>query len=150
MAAAHLVALVAASFIASHHGYGDHSRRCDVARMQSMQVAVCIGGSCEQRCAAGFDPKAAFEAMGAEVVEINCMNMCKRGPAVRLVSDGEVQRVNARMGELEQKRNAFQAVSPAKAEAIWGVAQGIADGSLRDAHGEFETAGRGPLPPSAQ
>ena len=78
------------------------------------------------------------------------MNMCKRGPAVRLVADGLVTTIDARMNELERKRTAFQNVDGvARVEAVFGVAQAMADGSLRDAHGDFDTTAHGPLPPSA-
>ena len=78
------------------------------------------------------------------------MNMCKRGPAVRLVADGLVTTIEARMNALELKRTAFQSVgSMARVEGVHAVAQAIADGSLRDSHGEFEVTTHGELPPSA-
>ena len=78
------------------------------------------------------------------------MNMCKRGPAVRLVADEAVTTVSERMSEVEVKRTAFQNVaSMARVEAIYGVAEAIADGSLKDSYGEFAVEQHGPLPPSA-
>ena len=83
------------------------------------------------------------------IVEVNCMNMCKRGPNVRIVADGDVQMVPERMSATEQQRGAFQSIGPKKVAPIWDVVCRIADGSLRDSYGEFTTSSRGPLPPSA-
>ena len=78
------------------------------------------------------------------------MNMCKRGPAVRVVADGLVTTVEDRMNALELKRTAFQGVGGrARVEGVHGVAAAIADGSLRDSYGEFAMTTHGPLPPSA-
>ena len=119
----------------------------------AVSIAVCTGSSCESRC--NFNSVRAFEKLACEtseiaVAEIRCMNMCKRGPAVRLVADDVVATVDQRMNELERKRTAFQNVaSLARVEAVYGVAQAIADGSLRDSHGEFAVTQHGALPPSA-
>ena len=120
----------------------------------SVSIAVCTGGSCEQRCAPGVIPKRLFETLTAEssvdVVEVNCMNQCKRGPVVRLVAEGELQTVPERMNAVEQKRKTFQNVGgAARVEVIWGIASAIADGSASDEHGEFTRTDHGPLPPSA-
>ena len=78
------------------------------------------------------------------------MNMCKRGPVVRIVADDAVTTVAQRMNDLEVKRTAFQSVgSQARIEAIYGVAEAIADGSFEDAFGHFEVTQHGELPPSA-
>ena len=117
-----------------------------------VSVVVCTGSSCDSRC--NFSLKRAFEDLAAEgeslaVTEVNCMNMCKRGPAVRLVADGLVTTVEARMNALEMKRTAFQSVSSARVSVVHGVAQGIANGSFRDSYGEFAATTHGPLSPSA-
>uniref|UniRef100_A0A7S0JLN6 Uncharacterized protein n=1 Tax=Calcidiscus leptoporus TaxID=127549 RepID=A0A7S0JLN6_9EUKA len=120
----------------------------------TVSIAVCTGSSCESRC--NFNSVVAFEALAAgestavSVSEINCMNMCKRGPAVRIVADDLVATVDERMSELEHKRTAFQNVATmARVEAVYGVARSIADGSNRDAYGGFCVTLHGPLPPSA-
>ena len=120
----------------------------------SVSIAVCTGGSCEQRCSPGVYPKKLFETLTAEssidVVEVNCMNQCKRGPVVRLVAEGQLQTVPERMNAVEQKRKTFQRVGgAARVEGIWGIASAIADGSTSDAHGDFTCTPHGPLPPSA-
>lgn len=120
----------------------------------SVSIAVCTGGSCEQRCAPGVFPKRLFETLTADssvdVVEVNCMNQCKRGPVVRLVAEGELQAVPERMNSVEQKRKTFQNVGgAARVEGIWGIASAIADGSTSDEHGDFTRTAHGPLPPSA-
>ena len=120
-----------------------------------MEVAVCTGSSCEMRCAPGFDAKCAFEELAKDdenvnVVAVNCMNQCKRGPVVRLTKEDELQTVPERMNSVEQQRKAFQNVGgAARVEAIWGVASAIADGSRTDGYGEFSCESHGPLPPSA-
>lgn len=118
----------------------------------AVSIAVCTGSSCESRCS--FNSVRVFEDLAGEgcleVTEIQCMNMCKRGPAVRLVADEAVTTVSERMSEVEVKRTAFQNVaSMARVEAIYGVAEAIADGSLKDSYGEFAVEQHGPLPPSA-
>ena len=118
----------------------------------AVRIAVCTGSSCESRC--NLNSVLAFKdlAEGSDigVCEINCMNLCKRGPAVRLVADDAVATVEQRMNELEIRRTAFQSVaSAARVEAVYGVAQAIADGSRKDSYGEFEVAKHGPLPPGA-
>lgn len=121
-------------------------------------VAVCTGSACEQRCTGTFDTHATFAACAADdddisLVTVNCMNQCKRGPVVRIVAgpDELVQKVNGRMNSVEMKRGAFQNVgSVGRAEAIFGVAKGITDGSLSDGFGDFSVEPNGPLPPSAQ
>ena len=125
-----------------------HTIQCSAA----VSIAVCTGSSCESRCS--FNCARAFENLANDgditVAEIRCMNMCKRGPAVRIVADETVATVEQRMNELERKRTAFQNVaSLARVEAVFSVAEGIADGSLADAHGEFTVTQHGPLPPSA-
>ena len=117
---------------------------------------MCTGGSCEQRCAPGFDTKRAFESLAAEsgvdvdVVEVNCMNQCKRGPVVRLVAEDELQVVPERMNAVEQQRKAFQNAGAApRVESIWGIALAVADGKESDEHGPFTRTAHGPLPPSA-
>ena len=78
------------------------------------------------------------------------MNMCKRGPNVRLVVDDAMATVPQRMNEIELKRTAFQNVaSLARLEAVHGVAKAIADGSFEDSYGNFDVTHHGPLPPSA-
>ena len=123
-----------------------------------VSIAVCTGGSCTMRCAPAFDPKKSFEALAATgaansticVVDVNCMNQCKRGPVVRLTKEDELQTVPERMNSVEQQRKAFQNVGgAARVEAIWGVASAIADGSRTDGYGEFSCESHGPLPPSA-
>ena len=128
-----------------------HNVQCSAA---AVAIAVCTGSSCESRCS--FNCARAFEDLANDgeseitVSEIRCMNMCKRGPAVRIVADETVATVEQRMNELERKRTAFQNVaSLARVEAVFSVAEGIADGSLADAHGEFTVTQHGPLPPSA-
>lgn len=120
-------------------------------------IVVCVGSSCEQRCSGAFEPKRAFASLAAAaadevaLVEVNCMNQCKRGPAARITADGELLTVRERMGALEQQRKAFHAVgSAARAAAIFAVAQRVGDGSLTDEHGAFTTQSHGPLPPAAQ
>lgn len=121
----------------------------------AVSVAVCTGSSCESRC--NFNSVRAFEGLASkddaekiDIAEIRCMNMCKRGPAVRIVSNDAVATVEKRMNEQEVKRTAFQNVaSLQRVEAIYAVAQAINDGSLRDAYGEFTVTQHGPLPPSA-
>ena len=122
------------------------------AEKGSVSIAICTGSSCESRC--NFNAVRTFEGLAedseVDLVEINCMNMCKRGPAVRLTVDDAVATVEGRMNELETKRTAFQNVaSVARVEAVYGVAQAIADGSLRDSYGDFAVTPHGPLPPSA-
>ena len=131
------------------------SMRCSTLLLReprpAVNIAVCTGSVCESRC--NFKSVAAFEKAVYDsditICEINCMNMCKRGPAVRLVAGGVVT-VKGRMNDLERKRTAFQSVaSQARVDAIAGVARAIADGSLRDSHGTFAVTAHGPLPPSA-
>jgi hypothetical protein len=120
----------------------------------AVSLAICTGTSCDSRCS--FNSVLAFEGLSSadsdavRVTERNCMNMCKRGPAVRVVADGLVASVEQRMNKLEQERSAFHNVaSLARVEAVYGVAAAIADGSRRDAYGEFSVTSHGPLPPSA-
>ena len=125
-----------------------HRVQCSAA----VNIAVCTGSSCESRC--NFNSVRVFEDLAGDseigVSEVRCMNMCKRGPAVWLVNDNAVATVEQRMSELEVRRTAFQNVaSLERAEAIYGVAQAISDGSLQDAYGEFAVTQHGPLPPSA-
>ena len=123
------------------------------AAPSKVSIAVCTGGSCDSRC--NFNSVHAFEQLASQgpaitVGEVKCMNMCKRGPVVRIVADDAVTTVAQRMNDLEVKRTAFQSVgSQARIEAIYGVAEAIADGSFEDAFGHFEVTQHGELPPSA-
>mmetsp|Transcript_88284 Transcript_88284/g.156306 ORF Transcript_88284/g.156306 Transcript_88284/m.156306 type:complete len:230 (-) Transcript_88284:259-948(-) len=119
-----------------------------------VEIAICTGSSCEQRCPGGWTLQSSFCSLADDtsiaIKEINCMNQCKRGPNVRLVADKQVQVIKQRMNEVEQNRKTFQSVrSEERAKAIWGVAQAIADGSLKDTYGDFTAESKGPLPPSA-
>ena len=67
------------------------------------------------KCRGMFNPKTNFEAEQAagegveiEIEEVSCMNMCKRGPNVRMVHDGELVTIDDKMNETERKRKAFQ------------------------------------------
>ena len=140
------------SYVA-HHGVRYESIRSNPS-CSAVRIAVCTGSSCESRC--NFNSVRAFEDLAGasssaiDVCQINCMNMCKRGPAVRLVADDVVATVEQRMSELERKRTAFQNVaSSARVQAVYGVAQAIAEGTNHDAYGEFTVTGHGALPPSA-
>ena len=84
-----------------------------------MKIIVCQGSSCMGKCRGMFNPKDSFtEAMSAgeagkggeeiEIEEVQCMNMCKRGPNVRMVLRGELMTVDDKMNETEEKRKAFQ------------------------------------------
>ncbi|KAJ1618706.1 hypothetical protein T492DRAFT_1090737 [Pavlovales sp. CCMP2436] len=103
------------------------------------KLRVCSGSSCAGRCVGSFEPVRAFEAqadmfdLDIEVETVFCMNMCKRGPNVRLIQDGQVATVAAEMGETEQSRRAFQGVrDDARVWKIWMLAAGAAAGTLGD------------------
>lgn len=107
----------------------------------STKVRVCAGSSCFGRCVGAFEPVRAFEALAkapgseadVEIETVFCMNMCKRGPNVRLIHEGEVATVPGEMGPTELSRKAFQGVrSDENAMRIWSLAASAAAGTLGD------------------
>jgi hypothetical protein len=102
-------------------------------------LRVCAGSSCAGRCVGSFEPVSAFQAYAkapcsradVEIETVFCMNMCKRGPNVRLIHEGELATVPSEMGETELSRKAFQGVrSDEKVFKVWSLASCAAAGSL--------------------
>ncbi|KAJ1493907.1 hypothetical protein T484DRAFT_1878534 [Baffinella frigidus] len=104
-----------------------------------MKIIVCQGSSCLGKCRGMFNPKTSIEAekakgeggAGIDIEEVRCMNMCKRGPNVRLVQGGELVTIDDKMNETERRRKAFQGVgNEARALGVWELALKLADGSV--------------------
>ena len=106
------------------------------------RLRVCAGSSCSGRCVGAFEPVRAFEAVAnapcsrcadVELETVHCMNMCKRGPNVRLIHAGELATVPAEMGEVERTRRAFQGVlDDERVLRVWSLAACAAAGTLGD------------------
>lgn len=117
------------------------------ASARQCTVRVCAGSSCSGRCVGAFEPSSAFASQVAAraadgytdvgIEEVFCMNMCKRGPNVRLLVDGEVATVAGAMGETELKRRAFQGVRDDDAlQRVWALAEAVAAGeAAAETHG---------------
>ena len=76
----------------------------------------------------------------AQVEEVTCLNQCQRGPVARLVVDGQMVTLQEEMTAMELDRKAFNEVkSEERAEHVWGLARGLADGDI-------EGTPRGPPP----
>ncbi|CAK0819278.1 unnamed protein product [Prorocentrum cordatum] len=139
----------AASFVASHRGRPGPAASslrgarglpegvsARAAEGGGLKLVVCSGSSCEGRCRGAFDALRSFKALaseagpsGIEVEEVFCMNMCKKGPNVRLLLGGQMVTIDDVMNEREQKRGAFQGVlGDPKVAAIWGLARDVAAG----------------------
>jgi len=109
---------------------------CGAISFSSSVIRVCQGSSCLGKCRGSFNPLDSFkkikndENIPIELEETYCMNQCKRGPCVRIISDEKVLIFDDKMNETEMKRKAFQGVSTEeKVENLFGVAKGVLDRS---------------------
>lgn len=92
------------------------------------------------RCRGAFDPVKSFESLAreqeginVEVVEVACLNMCKRGPNVRMMygQDSVTAEGEGMMGDVEKRRKAFQGVgSDERVTRVWEIANGVHGGAI--------------------
>eukprot|EP00466_Bigelowiella_natans_P001573 jgi/Bigna1/139988/aug1.53_g14696 len=104
---------------------------------------VCGGSSCLGRCRGSFNPVKSFKGLektqggSVEVHEVECLNMCKRGPNVRMMYGKDSVTVDGVMNDVERRRKAFQGVaSNERVASLWDIAKAVHDGTA-----EFEVHG---------
>jgi len=86
--------------------------------LSPVTIRVCQGSGCLGKCRGSFNPKETIEretrGQDAVVQEAFCLNQCKRGPNLRILTENEDKQkavVFERMTETEQSRKTFQSVS---------------------------------------
>jgi len=114
----------------------------------SLKLRVCQGSGCLGKCRGAFNPLTSFEQLliadnadegskSGKLIELEesfCMNQCKRGPNVRVIS-AENRKVlifdDTIMNEMESNRKAFQRVAnEGRVKYLWGVANDVIEGGL--------------------